>query len=351
MPEITGTCLCGEAAYTLPILQQKLNTHICHCNRCRHISGVLCAMTVDLPKSYHPDPHYIDTKLVAYESSPGIYTRYFCRTCGCHMFERDERFGEWRVAHGTLDDPEAVTSIKAHIFVEDTKDGGCSDWITHVNDQKIKRWNAFPKQSSEVPEGWHTSGQTVANKEPGHAHCDCGGVSFYVSHPSAISKETNGPMSDSLLEMPEDKLWWLRAKHTRFLADICLCDDCRLSTGSDMQEWAFIPTANIHLSRDGSVPFLTSFGTLKTYRSSTEASRYFCGTCGATVFWIGDVRPTLIDVSVGLFDAVEGARAESILDFSTERISFREDGMKHAPILTAALEAGFTAWGHSRASN
>lgn len=92
------------------------------------------------------------------------------------------------------------------------------------------------------------------------------------------------------------------------------------------------------------------FGTLKTYRSSTEASRYFCGTCGATVFWIGDARPTLIDVSVGLFDANEGARAESILDFPTERISFKEDGIKRAPALTAALEAGITAWGLSQAS-
>jgi len=266
------------------------------------------------------------------------------------MFERDESFGEWRLAHGTLDDPEAVTSIKAHIFIEDTKDGGCSDWLTHIDNQKIKRWNGFPERSSEVPERWHTSEQIQSNKEPVHVHCDCSGVSFYVSRPSALSKETDGPICDSLLEMPKDKLWWLRANHTKFLAGICLCDECRLSTGSDIQQWAFVPTANIHLSKDCSVPFSTMFGTLKTYRSSTEASRYFCGTCGATVFWIGDARPTLIDVSVGLFDANEGARAESILDFPTERISFKEDGIKRAPALTAALEAGITAWGLSQAS-
>jgi len=348
MPELTGKCLCGEASYSFTV-DQQLNTHVCHCNRCRHLSGALCATTVDLPKTYKPDAQLID-KLVAYKSSPP-YTRYFCSTCGCHVLERDERFGRWRVCQGTLNNPEEAASINGHVFVEDTKDGGCSDWVSFVKNQKIKRWNGFPDESSEVPDGWHISEQTpIDNQAPVHAHCDCKGVTFYVSRPSEISKQTDGPCPDVLDESPQDKMWWLRQNHTKFLAGVCVCDSCRLATGSEMIEWAFVPTANIHLSQDCTVPFSRSFGSLKTYRSSDEASRHFCGTCGATVFWIGDARPTLIDIAVGLLDAPEGARAESLLEWRTERVSFREDAIKRVPAFTTALEAGITAWRHAQES-
>lgn len=53
--------------------------------------------------------------------------------------------------------------------------------------------------------------------------------------------------------------------------------------------------------------------------------RDFCPRCGATVSWHDRWRPDLIDVSVGLLDATEGARAEAWLDWWTGRVTFVEN--------------------------
>lgn len=47
--------------------------------------------------------------------------------------------------------------------------------------------------------------------------------------------------------------------------------------------------------------------------------------CGATVLWRDDQGAEVVDVSPGLFDAVEGARAESWLEWWTCRVSFAEE--------------------------
>ena len=82
---------------------------------------------------------------------------------------------------------------------------------------------------------------------------------------------------------------------------------------------------------------------LAEYRSSEGVRRYFCSKCSATVFWCCDVRPDLIDVSVGLLDAEEGARAESWLEWRTDRISFDEDAPNRA--LVQSLKSGLKKWG------
>ena len=64
---------------------------------------------------------------------------------------------------------------------------------------------------------------------------------------------------------------------------------------------------------------------LRSYESSPGVMREFCPTCGATVFWHDKHRPELIDVSVGLLDAPEGARAEEWLEWWLARVSFEED--------------------------
>ena len=58
------------------------------------------------------------------------------------------------------------------------------------------------------------------------------------------------------------------------------------------------------------------------------------------MFWNGDARPELIDVAVGLLDAESGARAEEWIEFTYQRLSFREDGVAHAESMTKALEEG-----------
>ncbi|KAK7756889.1 hypothetical protein SLS62_000905 [Diatrype stigma] len=186
--------------------------------------------------------------------------------------------------------------------------------------------------------------------------------------------------TSALVKNPHDEKWWLRpppppTPHqqqerngsaaaadglTRYLAGTCACRSCRLASGFEIQTWAFVPRANIYfhvpgasrlvtdhqeitasseIETDGTrereegevevVPLdfssLSDSGLLKSYESSPGVLREFCPRCGATVFWHDRWRPDLIDVSAGLLDAPEGARAETWLDWWTGRVSFIED--------------------------
>lgn len=82
-------------------------------------------------------------------------------------------------------------------------------------------------------------------------------------------------------------------------------------------------------------------GSLTRYNSSEGVYREFCSVCGATIFWHCDERPLLIDVSVGILDPEEGARAENWLEWNKKRVSFRELCLSES--LVAGLEAGMAA--------
>ncbi|KAI7513807.1 hypothetical protein KC347_g1156 [Hortaea werneckii] len=133
------------------------------------------------------------------------------------------------------------------------------------------------------------------------------------------------------VQKPPPAAWWLRGNGTRYLAGLCTCDSCRLAAGMEWVQWAFIPTATISLDPSGRNPFPSEapfrFGTLNHYRSSEQATRYFC------------------DVAVGLLDAAEGARAEDWLEWRTERVSYREDAVPRAASLIYGLEKGLKAYG------
>ncbi len=139
---------------------------------------------------------------------------------------------------------------------------------------------------------------------------------------------------------PEGEPWWLQANGTRFLAGVCACNSCRLDTGTETIQWAFVPTVDIHLDAGGEKPFELPFGTLNAYGSSKGVVRYHCSVCGASVFFTSDQRENLVDVAIGLMAATEGARAESWLHWATERLSFREDAVPRAESLALAIEGG-----------
>ena len=328
----------------------------CHCDRCRHVSGTMCATYAVIPiGSAYPDSALLNT-LSKYESSGG-HIRYFCSTCGAHMFFYTPKDLSWKIASGTLEKLDGVARLDRHIMISSTGDGGMSDWLTEVDGRLITRWAdlPIPVVTSQLPLDWHDPKRTAKKKDPSQrlrAHCDCGGIEMYIAHPSQQSAETKSSLPDVLgsqdsghVSMGENETWWLRANKSKYLGGLCVCDSCRLATGFEMASWAFIPTVDITLDAEGKKPFSREFGSLKAYRSSDQATRRFCGTCGATVFWDGDIRPGLIDVAVGLLDAEEGARAENWLEWAAERVSFSEDGMKRAKALTTGLEQGLEQWG------
>jgi hypothetical protein len=140
-------------------------------------------------------------------------------------------------------------------------------------------------------------------------------------------------------ENTADVKWWLRAGDTKYLAGTCACRSCRLASGVPVQTWAFVPKVNIELP-DG-LPWTFASGSLRQYNSSQGCYREFCSVCGATAFWHCEERPELVDVSVGLLRAPEGARAGTWLDWWTSRVSFREEALD-APLIEE-LETGLRA--------
>lgn len=292
--------------------------------------------------SYYPvqEPTPVEIgQLREYLSTDGS-TRYFCSTCGCHIFRWTGDSG-WEVTTGVMKGPvdqglnsQQEASWEEHIGVADTKDGGLAKWLPDI-----------PKSPAQQPQ--HGDSSALASSGRGHgeslrARCDCGSISFHVTRPDEDSRRPHSDYPDLMIPYceeenkdlicnPRDGKWWLR--DNKYLAGTCACRSCRLSSGFEIQTWAFIPRANIfNHFKDGTGEELVPLDfvqppwtILQAYQSSHGVYRNFCGRCGATVFWHNDDRSDLIDVSVGLFCAPEGARATEWLDWWKSRVSFEEE--------------------------
>lgn len=387
------SCHCGNAAQTIISTPQSAAEasesrplSLCHCRSCRHNTGLACASYMGLASAPSLDG------LRAYDPTPH-FTRYFCATCGCHIcrryanvddrgpgkvtyavatgviVERVDEMGEEKGAEGSeagSDKSKASAPPEqqygGHLNVAGTKDGGLSRWIPRVNGRAME---IHPRRGDDPSEKMQAAGPVVANADEEDilgGFCHCGTVKLRVTRPDASSRLPRSNYSDLIVPFhtgsprianPDNEKWWLRpsqapAAPTRYLAGTCACRSCRLTSGFEIQTWAFIPRSNIHL-RVGTptgatnpdiaeeeyqpLDFVALEGAgkegkakvLQSYESSTGVMREFCAECGATVFWHDKWRPDLIDVSVGLFDAPEGVRAESWLDWWTGRVSFAED--------------------------
>ena len=353
---VKARCLCGAVQHELTFLSSEfpLKSEFCHCNSCRRMSGNLCLTLAFLPQSYQPSEDLL-AKLQTFQFSKRL-TDYSCPTCGTHMLafawkdaDDHSKGSSWDVMSGTLEKADGVFEIISHEFIGDTLDGGFTDFlpVDHGNTIKRRMWGFDTKE--DVPLYWYSPDRPEVKPSPDdklHGHCKCGGVNFWVSRPSERSKKAAGAWPDLIIPFhsnqprPDHSGWWLRENGTKFLAGVCSCDSCRLDTGMEFIAWAFVPTIDISLDKDGNEAFKLPFGTLKEYRSSHDTIRYHCGTCNASVFYTNDDRDDLVDVAVGLLDAPEGARAETWLDWRTKRLSYREDGIKRAEAFTLAVEDG-----------
>lgn len=287
--------------------------------------------------------------LTDYKSSNTV-TRTFCNHCGANIYFRDSTTPMPDIATGILDKANGIVELRNHIFVPDTRDGGLTAWIPN-----IPAWKGHTAQPHRPGEQMTISPQkqTKASKERSsevlQAHCHCRGVQFKITSPNEGSKSLSAARSNlfssdvtnGTLDNKDDVKWWLCANDTKYLAGMCACQSCRLASGFDIQMWTFVPKSNI-LQLNGE-PLDFKMGSLKQYNSSKGTYREFCSTCGATVFWHDETRSNLIDVSVGLLDAVEGARAESWLEWRTVRVSFEEEAQSKA--LIDSLGAGLRRWG------
>lgn len=344
-------CLCGDVALSVQLdpSTDHSQLQLCHCHNCRAVTGLLCT-------SYYlmqHEPPSLDG-LCKYQESPYV-SRFFCKTCGAHVFARVEPSGQYLVASGILvaEDTPLVKSVQ-HWKTNDTGDGGLSTFLPGwASTDTSCRLAALSKtlsnaMSESQPHPRKASEPESQNKLS--ARCVCGGVEFYITPPAASSLQANSPWPDLLVPYysgssanPDDVKWWLRNGNTKYLAGTCVCASCRLGSGFPIQTWAFIPKLNIFNADQSESPLRFGCGTMRRYNSSPGVYREFCSGCGATVFWHCDERPLLIDVSVGMLQA-DAARAEDWLEWATGRVSFAEMAVQKD--LVQLLEDGLEK--HSR---
>lgn len=326
---LSANCLCKANIFTTRVTKQKLPLEgwACHCDSCRHVTGAL--YTVDVP---WPEPRAnVDlTRLKAYAFSQD-YDLLFCPTCSTPMFFSDTRNPERElvILTGALrNDPIDPIKIKYHIFVGDTKDGGASMWLRKPNADgtEIKRYYARAENdegqaAQPIPSDWPPSdtltGYETKTQGPVPIRCKCKGVDLEWLPGSYDGKK-------------ESELPWFVDPHThKALGGFCACESCRLPGGCDVWNWGFAELKDISFAgkREGFPDASTelramvdaknsSLGTLTYYASSSDAQRYFCSNCSATIFYVWDQRTFMVDVAIGVLGASEGARAEGSLSWA-----------------------------------
>ncbi|MCJ1387100.1 hypothetical protein MMC17_010229 [Xylographa soralifera] len=293
-------------------------------------------------------------KVESYRNSSDLIM-CFCGTCGTSVYELAPASKQFGLCSGALDAANGIIELKEHMFVAATKDGGLREWLLDIPAWEMYRQD--PSGSIEPGKAYGAKASATSNTTEGdilHCSCHCKGVQFNITRPGPRSSMLHSPWPDLLMPYFEnasdnsaDVKWWIRAGGTKYLAGTCACNSCRRGSGYDIQCWAFVPKVNIQKTNRDPIDF--DLATLKRYTISEGAYREFCGKCGAVVFWHGDERPDLVDVSVGLLNARSGARAEEWLEWCTGRVSFQELAQNKS--LIEKLAIGIKDWGARRTAN
>lgn len=108
MEKLQGGCYCGAIRYEV---DSVFDATYCHCSICRRMTGSpVFSSLVTLETNFR----VLAGEPASFASSDHG-TRWFCRTCGTHLYATDARNEYVSVGLGTLDDPEAVPP-KIHMW-------------------------------------------------------------------------------------------------------------------------------------------------------------------------------------------------------------------------------------------
>ncbi|ORY26979.1 hypothetical protein BCR39DRAFT_539664 [Naematelia encephala] len=340
MRVITAHCHCG--AFSLrheldPSTLPQPHT-LCHCTSCRRRTGQLAVLPVLLPLYFPTSEDH--APLSSYTTCTGInpVTTSWCSTCGAKIFIRTmDSAGQtqWALNLGLIDDPKGLMDVRGHSFLGDTNDGGVSQIL----------WSSLSKYSGEDGDLWEASvpTETMGQSSSLHLRCACSAFSVFLSRPDP----TSSPSS-------------------RFRAQFCGCETCRLVTGSCIPAVPFIsgPLSSVHLhdpltSNDKptfnpgkrpaeeepiSLESTLDLSGLSRYESTQgQVSRYFCKTCGASVIYHTAGSPNHIAFNAGLVDSVDGVLAQDWLDWRYEILYF-EDAQRWSTVLAWELKDGLAVW-------
>ena len=124
--EVKLSCACHQitASMEVPTSALPLKLVLCHCDTCRHVSGVLCCAVPRLPED--AKPLQVRGKAEVYHTSEDL-ARCFCGVCGVcgtHVYEDSPVPSRIDLCSGTLERADGIVELDSHIFVADMKDGG-----------------------------------------------------------------------------------------------------------------------------------------------------------------------------------------------------------------------------------
>lgn len=398
---LTVTCHCGkqQGQVWLRLIElEGINEAImtqCDCPPCRQSIGALfdTYLSIQRPSKFRG----LHSRITRSRDFPVASARSFCAICGCHLFKMTMWFERkqnetptptmiWWVATAAIVDSPEVSScdtVGGHLLRPqplDSTDGGLlRHYISSETDPDAvdDRYPELWMISGDVDDDTHNKAirqmfspaPCRAATRPLRGGCVCGQVQFKIDPANGLDLLTDRvprlPPPRELFDCswPIDSIftdvseaaetfrllqkkapWWqtkTRQSHHRYLAYTCMCVDCRLTTGAELQSWAFVPRENIGIRLPDSDWRLLDFNILDmqyrnhnpsplgVYQSSQTITRHFCSKCGATAFMYDTKNPQLVKVSVGLLAQEDGdALLETHLDWWKGNIGFFEPWAK-----------------------
>jgi hypothetical protein len=374
---LTAQCHCKSVHFsvTVPTSALPLPVHLCHCSICRFTHGALCCFHASLPKGIEPEfiaPSSLDSSVTGYIHSPQAASeRFFCSTCGCHIGDRDVKPDpetgkpEWRVAtsiftaHG-----EDTFQIRSHWMSDAATEPNLSTWLPSINSRPIHVHNPRPDDPNFPLAALHTPKPDIPDGDDVLlAACHCGGVRFTIPRPSPkevadpfLSRFLRPSPTPSGIEDSSNPSCHLTGPPTiKRVAALCLCRDCRLTTGTHAVAWTAAPLKALSPAIPPSLEGVDGM-TLKSYRSSEKVRRGFCGVCGATalyalddeVDWVPSEEKRVVEIPVGILRGEDSVAVEGWLAWRTGRLAGWETGREFDPVFAEAMGEGLRAWGVKR---
>jgi hypothetical protein len=115
---IKGSCLCGGVTFEFDHFSGPFE--LCHCSRCRKVSGSAFMAGVAAPRSafrFLTGRELVKTYDAPILKAPPAYRSIFCGRCGSPVPDPASNSAWIEIAAGTLDDDPQVRPDK-HIFIE-----------------------------------------------------------------------------------------------------------------------------------------------------------------------------------------------------------------------------------------
>ncbi|KAL5336005.1 Mss4-like protein [Aspergillus crustosus] len=350
---LTARCHCSTTHFTLPFPSTTLplQVHLCHCTICRTTHGAHAAFHAPLPAGIAPkfiSPSGLHTT-TTYKHAAAHSFRHFCTTCGCHIGDRSLDGATWTISislFDTADSPDengigGMWVFNEHIYTASTGDGGLASLLPTINNRELTSWDTERGNEPAIvnePTNLNTDTDTDTNIDTETdleddtllAECHCGGISFNISRPRP--EYLSSPLSKDWMHLSNNKKWQ---------AILDACSDCRLVTGAHVIGWLFVPVDHI----SPALPETLLLGTSKSYKSSENVNRTFCGTCGATVFYSERSRPGIVDIATGILRGRKGVMVGDWAVWRTARVGYVDDGLKYDEAFTRSLTEGLQEWG------